>query len=43
MIRCNLLIGHTRPVKGSLIEKGFTYTEVPLKNNRYDLEGFKMQ
>ena len=35
------VIGHTRPVKGSLIEKGFTYTEVPLKNNRYDLEGIQ--
>ena len=32
------VIGYTRPVKGSLIEKGFTYTEVPLNNNTYDLD-----
>ena len=35
------VIGYTRPVKGSLIEKGFTYTEVPLNNNTYDLDAIE--
>ena len=30
------VIGHTRPVKGSLIEKGLLIQKLPLKNNRYD-------
>lgn len=33
------VIGHSRQVKHSLIEQGFIYKEVPLKNNTYDLEG----
>ncbi len=33
------VIGATREVRGSLVEKGFIYHEVPLKNETYDLEG----
>ncbi|MDU2570637.1 MAG: methionine gamma-lyase family protein [Veillonella sp.] len=32
------VIGAAREVRGSLVEKGFTYTEVPLKDNTYDVE-----
>ena len=32
------VIGASREVRGSLVEKGFTYTEVPLKDNTYDVE-----
>ena len=32
------VIGSSREVRGSLVEKGFTYTEVPLKDNTYDVE-----
>ena len=32
------VIGSSREVRGSLVEKGFTYTEVPLKDNTYDIE-----
>lgn len=32
------VIGATRQVRGSLVEKGFIYKEVSLKDNRYDLE-----
>ena len=33
------VIGSTREVRGSLIEKGFIYHEVPLVDSTYDLEG----
>lgn len=33
------VIGATRQVRGSLVEKGFIYKEISLKDNRYDLEG----
>ena len=33
------VIGSTREVRGSLIEKGFIYYEVPLVDSTYDLEG----
>lgn len=32
------VIGASRKVRGSLVEKGFTYTEVPLKDNTYDVD-----
>lgn len=35
------VIGATRSVKGSLIEKGFIYKEVPLVYGTYDLEGIR--
>lgn len=35
------VIGSSRVVKGSLVEQGFIYKEVPLKANSYDLEGIK--
>lgn len=33
------VIGVPHPVRNSLVERGFIYKEVPLKNNTYDLEG----
>ncbi|WP_295238078.1 methionine gamma-lyase family protein [Veillonella sp.] len=33
------VIGVPHPVRNSLVERGFIYKEVPLKNNMYDLEG----
>ena len=33
------VVGSTREVRGSLIEKGFIYHEVPLVDSTYDLEG----
>lgn len=32
------VIGVPHPVRNSLVERGFIYKEVPLKNNTYDLE-----
>ncbi len=32
------VIGATRHVEASLVDSGFTYREVPLKNNSYDLD-----
>ncbi|SUP41131.1 aminotransferase class I/II-fold pyridoxal phosphate-dependent enzyme [Veillonella criceti] len=35
------VIGVPHPVRNSLVERGFIYKEVPLKNNTYDIEGIK--